>query len=70
MAADPITAVATLLSQVFGFVVDPGGFSRMKLAHQLEVIHAGIKVATDNGNAGAVDALFEQYRELYHSVGP
>jgi hypothetical protein len=67
--ADPITAVATLLSQIFGFAVDPDGFEGMKLEHQIEVIHAGIQVARSKGDTDALDALFERYRELSKRAG-
>jgi len=64
-----IGAVATLLSKVFGFVVDADGLKTMKREHQLEVIHAGIKVALDKGDTDAVDQLFAQYRELSKTSG-
>jgi len=59
-----VGAVATLLTKIFGFVVDPEGLKTMKREHQLEVIHAGIKVALDKGDTDAVDMLMQQYREL------
>ena len=62
--------VAGLLTKIFGWAVDPDGFAKMKLDHQLEVIHSGIKVALDRGDSDAVDALFEQYRELSRRTGP
>ena len=63
-----VGAVATLLTKVFGFVVDADGLKTMKREHQLEVIHAGIKVALDKGDTDAVDMLFAQYRELSKST--
>lgn len=59
-----IGAVATLLSKIFGFVVDPDGLKTMKREHELEVIHAGIQVALDKGDHDAVDLLMQRYREL------
>lgn len=59
-----VGAVATLLSKIFGFVVDPDGLRAMKREHELEVIHAGIKVALDKGDCDAMDVLFDRYREL------
>lgn len=70
MAADPVTAVATLLSQVFGFVVDPDGLSQMKVEYEIEVIHAAIQIARSQRNDAALDGLFERYRELSKKVGP
>ena len=64
MASDPVTAVATLLSQVFGFVVDPTGLEQMKLEHEIELIHAGVKIAQAKHDTAAVDVLLGRYREL------
>lgn len=61
--------VAKLLSEVFGFAVNPDGLEKMKLEHQIEVIRAGIKIAVDNGDDDAADALFEQFRELSKRTG-
>lgn len=68
MAGDPITAIAELISKAFGFAVDPDGFERMKLEHQIEVIHAAIIVARGNGDTDTLDALFDHYRELSKSA--
>ena len=65
-----VGAVAMLLSKVFGFVVDPDGLATMKREHEIEVIHAGIKIALDKGDSDAVDLLFQRYRELSSSTGP
>ena len=56
--------VAALLSKVFGFVVDPTGLASMKREHELEVIHAAHKIALDNGDTDAIDALYVRLREL------
>jgi hypothetical protein len=56
--------VAALLSKVFGFVVDPTGLSAMKREHELEIIHAAHKIALDNGDTDAIDALYVRLREL------
>ena len=63
-----IAAVAALLSQVFGFVVDPNGLGAMKLEHKLKVIHVAITIALDKHDDDAVDGLFKQYRELQKST--
>lgn len=65
MAIDAaVTAVAELLSKVFGFVVDPDGLEQMQVEHEIEVIHAAIKVAQAKKDVAAVDALFVRFREL------
>jgi len=66
--SEAIAAVATLLTKVFGFAVDPEGFSAMKVEHQIEVIHAGVKIAIAKQDYAAIDVLFEQYRELCKTI--
>jgi hypothetical protein len=66
---EAITAVAALLTKVFGFVVDPTGLGAMKLEHRIEVIHAGIKIAISKKDYDAINMLFDQYRELSKSTG-
>ena len=68
MVTEAITAVATLLTKVFGFVVDPEGLAKMKLENQIDIIHAGVKIAIRNQDSDAADLLFERYRELWMSV--
>jgi hypothetical protein len=63
-----IGAVASLLSKVFGFIVDPTGLAAMKLEHRIEVIHAGIKIAIAKKDIDAIDVLFNEYRELYNAI--
>ena len=65
-----IAAVATLLSQVFGWIVPPEGLSAMKLEHQLEVLNAGIHIAISKKDYDAIDTLFSQYRMLSKSIAP
>ena len=65
-----IAAVATLLSQVFGWIVPPEGLSAMKLEHQLHLLSAGIHVAIDKKDYAAIDMLFTQYRLLSKSIAP
>ena len=64
-----IAAVATLLTKVFGFIVDPTGLAKMKIEHQIEVIHAGIKIAIEQKDYDTIDMLFDKYRELSNTVG-
>jgi hypothetical protein len=60
-----IAAVATLLSQLFGWAVDPAGLAKMKLTHRLNVIDAGVKIALDKGDMAAADLLFAELRQLH-----
>ena len=64
-----VGAVATLLSKVFGFVVDADGLATMKREHELEVIRAGIKVALDKNDWPSADLLFQRLRELSDATG-
>ena len=59
-----IAAVATLLTKVFGFVVDPDGLAQMQLEHRLEVISAGVRIAIAKKDYDALDTLFTEYRML------
>ena len=65
MVTEAIAEVAKLLSKIFGFVVDPDGLAKMKLENQIDVIHAGVKIAIRNNDSDAADLLFEQYRSLW-----
>lgn len=65
MVTEAIAEVAKLLTKVFGFVVDPDGLAKMKLENQIDLIHAGVKVAIRNQDSDAADLLFEQYRALW-----
>jgi len=66
---EAITAVASLLTKVFGFVVDPEGLSAMKLEHRIEVVHAAVKIAISKKDYEAIDILFDEYRELSQAIG-
>lgn len=65
-----VGAVATLLSQVFGFLVDPTGLEQMKLEHRIEVISAGVRIAISKKDYAACDVLFTEYRQLSKSIAP
>lgn len=69
MMPSDVGLVAQLLSQVFGFVVDPDGLAQMQREHKLEVINAAFKIAMAKGDATAVDLLFVQLRELSAAAG-
>jgi hypothetical protein len=56
--------VAKLLSEIFGFVVDPDGLARLQREHEMEVIRAGLKIALDRNDIGAADQLYQRLREL------
>lgn len=62
--------VAELLSQVFGWLVDPAGFEQLTLDNKLRLLMRGINEAISKNDWATVDALFAQYRELRtaHSV--
>ena len=68
MVTEAIAEVAKLLTKVFGFVVDPDGLAKMQLENQIDLIHAGVKVAIRNKDSDAADLLFEQYRALWVQV--
>jgi hypothetical protein len=65
-----IAAVATLLTKVFGFVVDPDGLAMMRLEHRIEVIAAGVRIAIKQKDLDAVDRLFTEYRQLSKTLTP
>lgn len=62
--------IAGLLTQVFGWLVDPTGYEQLTLDNKLRLLMRGINEAVANNNWTAVDALFAEYRELRqaHSV--
>jgi len=70
MAADPVTAIATLLSQVFGFIVDPEGYEQLARENKLKLIQRGINDAISKNDWAACDRLFVQLRELRQETGP
>jgi len=65
-----IAAVATLLTKVFGFFVDPDQFAQMQLNHRIEVISAGVRIAILKKDMDAVDRLFSEYRLLSKTITP
>lgn len=62
--------VAKVLSEVFGFAVDPDGLEQMKIEHRIEVIHAGVVIARKQRDTDRLDILFAEYRELSRHTGP
>jgi cyanophycinase-like exopeptidase len=67
---DPVSAVATLLTKVFGFAVDENGYQELTRENKLKLIGRGINDAIAKNDWPACDALFGQYRELYQQTGP
>lgn len=70
MAADPVTAVATLLSQVFGFVVDPDGYEQLARESKLKLIQRGIDEAIGKNDWATCDVLLGRLRDLRQQTGP
>jgi hypothetical protein len=70
MAGDPVTAVATLLSQAFGFAVDAEGYGKMSRESKLTWIMRGINDSIAKNDVVTHDALLNEYRELYAQIGP
>lgn len=69
-AADPITAIATLLTKALGFAVGDTTFGELTREHQLKLIMRGINEAIAKDDWGTCDALFGKHRELLHETGP
>ncbi len=65
-----IAAVATLLTKVFGFFVDPDQFGQMQLEHKLEVISAAVRIAILKKDVPAIDQCYTAYRQLSKSITP
>jgi hypothetical protein len=65
-----IGAVATLLSKVFGFVVDPDGYEQLKRDNKLALIARGIDEAIANRDWPTCDLLFGELRALRQQTGP
>jgi hypothetical protein len=59
-----VAAVANLLSQVFGWAVDPNGYERLTLDNKLTFLMRGINAAVSKSDWPVTDALFAEYREL------
>ena len=62
--------VAKLLSEVFGFAVDPTGYEQLSLERKLKHLMRGVNDALEQGNLAAYDALLAEYRGLRGEVGP
>ena len=65
-----VGAVAKLLSEVFGFVVDPTGYEQLARENKLKLIQRGINEAISGNDWARCDALFADLRELRGQTGP
>lgn len=65
-----VGAVAKLLSEVFGFVVDPDGYEQLTRENKLKFLTRGINECIHKDDWARVDTLFAQYRELRQQTGP
>ena len=62
--AAAVSAVAVLLSKVFGFAVDADGFAQLSRENQLKFLARGLNEAIDKNDWPTVQALFNSYRQL------
>ena len=70
MAADPVTAIATLLSEIFGFVVNPDGYAMLSREMKLRKLGEALDAALNARNYDAADRVYVELRKLYREVGP
>lgn len=70
MAADPVTAVAELLTKALGFAVGGTTFGELTRENKLKMIMRGINEAIAKNDWVTCDALFGEHRELLHQTGP
>lgn len=62
--------IAKLLSEVFGYFVDPTGFEQLTREKKLAYLMRGIDEAIDKKDARRADELFDAYRKLRQQTGP
>ena len=62
--------VAKLLSEIFGFVVDPDGYEQLTRDNKLKFLMRGINEAIPKDDWARADCLFANYRELRQQTGP
>lgn len=70
MAADPVTAVATLLTKALGFAVGEQSYGELTRENKLKLIMRGINEAIAKNDWATCDSLFGEHRELLHETGP
>lgn len=61
--------IAKLLSQVFGWVVEPTGWEQLTLDNKRKLLMRGVNEGIAKDDWVAVDGLFQQYRELRREIG-
>jgi len=61
--------VAKLLSEVFGFIVDPDGYKQLARENKLLLLMRGINAAIKAADWARADMLFAEYRELRGQTG-
>ena len=69
MAGD-VGLLAKLLSEVFGFIVNPDGYEQLSRENQLKFMMRGINESIAKNDWGNCDKLFAHYNELLRQVGP
>lgn len=62
--------VAKLLSEVFGFIVDPDGYEQLTRDNKLKFLMRGINESLVKDDWVRCDRLFAEYRELRGQTGP
>jgi hypothetical protein len=65
-----IGLVAKLLSDVFGFVVEPTGYEQLSRDNKLKMLMRGINECLTKDDWVRGDLLFAEYRELRQQIGP
>ena len=65
-----IGAVAKLLSEIFGFIVDPDGFEQLTRENKLKFLMRGMNECIAKNDWPRADLLFANYRELRQQTGP
>lgn len=62
---DAVSAIATLLSQIFGWLIDPDGYAKLQTNTKLDILRGAIREAANNKNLPAIDRLLDEYRRLH-----
>ena len=65
-----VGAVAKLLSEIFGFVVDPTGYEQLTRENKLKILMRGINDSVAKSDWARADVLFGEYRGLCAGSGP
>lgn len=62
--------VAKFLSELFGFATNETGYAKLAKEHRLKLIREGIREAINQNNGPALDAFFDELRDLLDHAGP